>query len=396
MTKTRITIFDRIMLVYIFLISIPYNIEWFYITGSFAYADLMLPIMLIYVSVKKVLKFDSMFFCLYLLVLISLASALKSNHYLDLSVTSLGYPFRAAYFAALYLFIYNSKVKISDVTDAIMYSLFVTLLFSIYIWTMNPRYYGYTNIPMLHVLDSATGLKINRNQTGLSSVLLFTLVYFKISFGYLKLNIRNAILLVISFLAILFSFSKGAWALGIIGFIGVTLIQRKNRGSFTTYFSIFGGSIAILTLIILQIDLFDIIDSRFTNSRHTNLIRVQYVLDALSIGLNNPMLGIGSGNYFEYSTKFHYLITLDPHNSYLQAFAELGILALIIVCYIYIKPILTSYKKKSFNNNYSLLFIILLILAVDGFQSGLSLSMKLIYILSALSLKRYNEQIDHE
>jgi len=264
-----------------------------------------------------------------------------------------------------------------------MYAFFVSILICWYSWSTSPRYFGSTSIPMLHVLESPTNILVNRNQTGLTSGLLFTIIYYKLNFKELKFNLLNFVILVTSVLSIMFSFSKGAWILSFISFC--IIISLKFKLSFR--FVILINSL-ILTIFLVQnfyIDFWASIDNRLAQSGETNSYRLQYIYDSLNISYNNLLVGIGPGNYYDYTLKYGYDVTVDPHNSYLQTFAELGIFGLIFLILILYKLLNRSYiNQKHFNYSY-LIFLLVMILVIDGFQSGLSLTMKLLYIFMGLT-----------
>ena len=93
----------------------------------------------------------------------------------------------------------------------------------------------------------------------------------------------------------------------------------------------------------------------------------------------------------EYAIQNDYLVTIDPHNTYLQYFAELGIFGLLLCFLIYFVLVLKSLREINYDNLYVILLTIFVCLAVDGLISGLSLSMKLIYIFAGIA---FNEKAE--
>ena len=93
------------------------------------------------------------------------------------------------------------------------------------------------------------------------------------------------------------------------------------------------------------------------------------------------MLGIGPGNYTEYTAANGYLITIDPHNALAQSFAELGIFGLALVLLLYASSFYQSYFTSTKEVTYIIIFVLMIMLLADSFISGLSLTMKILYIL---------------
>ena len=132
----------------------------------------------------------------------------------------------------------------------------------------------------------------------------------------------------------------------------------------------------------------DAVITRFTGSSETNAYRLQYLIDAFVIGSDNYLFGIGPGNYKEYTIANGYAVTIDPHNSYLQTYAELGILGFVIILFFYISGLMQSFFNARVDNIHVIIFVLIVMLSADGMQSGLSLTMKIFYILVALTMRR--------
>lgn len=378
--------FKNIILVYIFFICISYNLQWFYIVGSFSYADLLLPVLFLVAYKKTQFKLDYVSFLLIGLALVSCASswyAASSGLFPNFSV---GYFFRSLYFVGLYVVLLNSNVSAEHVIRTISLSLFFSLLLCLYIWSTNPRYFGFAEImPMLHVRESPSGLVVNRNESGLTASLLYTISFFGLVYRKLFPNLINWFLVAFSLLIVAITFSKGAWLLALIASFIIILYRYK-----VTKFMIASSLLLVLVpfLPLAEFAFVDAVISRFTGSSLTNSIRLGYILDSVLIGATNFILGIGPGNYQEYTMVNDYGVTTDPHNTYLQTFAELGIFGLILVLFFYGTSLLQSFFNGQKDENHIIIFVLIVLLAADGMQSGLSLSMKILYILSALSMKR--------
>lgn len=377
---------NRVTLAYIFFICISYNLKWFYFTGSFAYADLFLPVLCLLTLKEVDIKFGVGFFLLSGLALLATASSFYAAVAGSFSNISIGYSLRALYFSVLYITLLNSKVSSEDVIKAIALSLLFSLLLCFYIWSTNPRYFGWAeSMPMLHVRDSPSGLVVNRNESGLTASLLYGISIYSLAYSRIFSKPMSIFLVVVSSLTVALTFSKGAWLLAVIASFVVGAFKFKVRGL------ILGGvslCIAIPFLASAELAFVDAVITRFTGSAETNAYRLAYVVDSVFIGTENLLFGIGPGNYEEYARQNGYVVTIDPHNTYMQTFAELGIFGLFTVVAFYGLNVAQSFINSKSDDGHIVLFMLILMLAADGMQSGLSLSMKILYILAALTMKR--------
>jgi O-antigen ligase len=373
-----------ITLIYISFLSTSYNLEWFYIVGSFGCADLFMPPLLLVTLIKRKIHLDYVCFSLIGLAIISCISYLHAALLFDFENRNPGYVFRSIYFVGLYLLILNSTIRTEDILKAIMVGLVLSLFGAFYIWSSSPRYFGFTSMPMLHVLDSPTGLVVNRNETGLFSSLLFTISFFSLAYQKLFTPRIMAVLVLISFLSVSLSFSKGAWILSLAGFLFVSVFRFNMLQMICIY------SVPLILLVAFEtvdFEFFDAVVTRFTNSGETNSYRVTYILESLLIGMDNFLLGIGPGNYQEYTINNGLTVTTDPHNAFTQSFAELGFLGVFIVIGMYVASIIKSFRKIRTSDTYVVIFALIMLLLMDSLQSGLSLSIKITYVLFALSAR---------
>jgi len=377
--------FKNIILVYIFFICISYNLKWFYIVGSFSYADLLLPVLFLSSLKKTQFKLDYVTFLLIGLAFISCTSSLNAillGSYDDFKV---GYFFRSLYFVLLYLFLLNTNVSTDDVIKMILLSLLFSLLVCFYIWSTNPRYFGFSSMPMLHIRESPSGLVVNRNETGLTASLLYTISFYGLVYRKFFSTPVNIFLVILSLLTVALCFSKGAWLLTVIASVFIIAYRFKA-------IKLFFVSIFILILVpflpISDFIFFDAVATRFTGSGETNDIRLSYVWDSVLIASDNLIFGIGPGNYKEYTIANGYTITIDPHNTFMQSFAELGIFGLLIVTFFYGTVLLQSFFNGKKEKNHIIVFVLVVLLTADSLQSGLSLTMKIFYILAALTMRK--------
>jgi O-antigen ligase len=377
-------IFEFISYIYIFFVCISYNLEWFYISGSFAYVDLLLPFLFLFTIVTKPSNFDYIAICLFVLSVISCMSSIYSYTILEMHDVNIGYMLRSIYFVLLYLFIFNLSVSTDSIMKIIILSLFFSLMLCIYIWSTNPRYFGFGTLPMLHIQESPSGLAVNRNETGLTASLLFTLSFFGLVNNKYFSRLVLFIIVIIAGLASILSFSKGSWILIILG--AFLVLIYKFGPKLLIYIPILVVPFIFIP-ISSELQIIESIMARLTGSEGTNATRMQYVIDSSLIGADNFFLGIGPGNYNEYSDINGYKASIDPHNAYLQTFAELGLFGLCIVLILYLSAFIQGYINSKSDVSHIIIFTLVIMLMADGLQSGLSLTMKIFYILLALTMR---------
>ena len=375
----------NLTLVYVFFTCISYNLKWFYITGSFAFIDLLLPFLLLATLATKEVRLDFVSYLLIGLAALSCASSLLAVSSGIFDNFNIGYVLRSIYFVILYVVLLNSDVSAENIIKTIICALLFSLFLCFYVWTTSPRYFAFTSMPMLHVLDSPTGIKVNRNESGLTASLLFAISFYAFVFKRFFNKPTNLFILLISLSTVALTFSKGAWLLSLIAFFMISVYRFKiSKILLSSFILIF----LILLLPLPDLSFVDAVITRFTGSTETNAYRLSYVLDALMIGADNIILGIGPGNYQEYTMTNGYVVTIDPHNSFMQSFAELGVAGLLLVILFYFSSLYQSFFNTQKDELYIIIFVLITMLVADGLQSGLSLTMKILYILAALSMRR--------
>ena len=137
--------------------------------------------------------------------------------------------------------------------------------------------------------------------------------------------------------AILMTFVRGAW----MALIGLFFFIWWMRGR-----EVSGKMIALLTVLMiaaagfaLSFDLIDLLNQRIENLLHfkyvTNFDRIDRWMAAFLMGKDNPILGVGYGNYPEVYYKYIWYIKsttitdrMGAHNLFLEIFAETGIVGL--------------------------------------------------------------------
>lgn len=138
----------------------------------------------------------------------------------------------------------------------------------------------------------------------------------------------------------------------------------KGMSSRNRFLSIIIGVVAVLTL-------FGYVESAYENSylavrAEKNLAedaRTLLMKDAFNVGIDHMPLGVGAGNYIMYSYSRHF-----SHVSYLELFANQGIVGLVIFIWLlfsYIKAQWRRYKDTK-DKNHLLFFVFGLIFAFDN------------------------------
>ena len=92
--------------------------------------------------------------------------------------------------------------------------------------------------------------------------------------------------------------------------------------------------------------------------------RIRYFKHSLEMFLENPIIGLGSGNWKIESIKYdrknirNYVVPYHSHNDFLQILAELGALGLLSYIIFLLMPLIKLIKNiKSFNSNYFIFFL---------------------------------------
>lgn len=86
---------------------------------------------------------------------------------------------------------------------------------------------------------------------------------------------------------------------------------------------------------------------RYRNDETTiNNVRTQLMIDALNVGFHHFFTGVGAGNYSSYSFDGHF-----SHNTYLELFANTGILGMILFIILMVRYIKTQYRRYKTSND---------------------------------------------
>lgn len=138
---------------------------------------------------------------------------------------------------------------------------------------------------------------------------------------------------------LMLSFSRGGFVGLIVILVVLLIVERKNKTVMTVALT---GS--VILLIAAPALYWDRISSLYEAARHVSqdhaiLVRVRTLKVAAILGFDNPVFGIGIGNFLYQSGRF-LPFTKIVHNAFLQIFAELGLPGMVIVTTIFIRNFL--------------------------------------------------------
>lgn len=225
------------------------------------------------------------------------------------------------------------------------------------------------------------GVSANINIAGFSLAMLLPFIIQK----YLesKKRIKFILLLIISLssFSILLTGSRGAslsLTLIIIFYIFKTLFQKSSIKQ-----KINTSTIILIPFLISVISTEILFDSMSYSYRMNQIVergsnsRLKYYADTLESIRENPLLGIGIGNWKFNSIdkgKRHiegYIVPYHAHNDFLQILAEIGILGFLSYVFIFL---FSFYKLKSINDLYNkpILFSCLIFLIIYIIDANLN------------------------
>ena len=378
------SISDLLFLLCLAGMSTSYSIGWFYIYGSFSYFDCLVPVILFSYFLRfssKKIHFDHI-----IIILASISFLTGVSVFISLVSSALpdanpSYFFRSLLFMMVYFLVRNWPVSTEKVLIAVFVGMFASTLISLFAWSTAPRYFAFTNIPMMHSLDNSLGIIVNRNQVGFCSSFCFIISFYAFIFRDLVPRWVSLSATVFLFIFSLLTFSKGTWLIITIGVILILLIRFNFYKNLLVYLSL------LLAFFVVNPfpDLTESILLRFQNSAQTNDYRLQYIMDAIAIGLENPIFGVGPGNYRFISKAPEFTHSVDPHNVFLQMFSELGLIVTCLVISLYLSGIIQNMVQLRGKKQKSLVFIFMTSLLIDSFISGLSFSSKYLYIMLGVS-----------
>jgi len=129
---------------------------------------------------------------------------------------------------------------------------------------------------------------------------------------------------------------------------------------------------------------------KFSEEKNTSLgLRVQYAIYSFEIFRENPLIGVGTGDFsdeFKKINKVNNVFITNPHNNYLFVLGQFGILGLISMLYIFFKQI-TSLDKNSVlmkNLGFGFTIFFMIICIGDSYILGHYTSLMLVFFSSLL------------
>ena len=239
------------------------------------------------------------------------------------------------------------------------------------------------------------------------SVLIKSIVPIYLLFNYKNVLIKLicSFLLVSSFLSVLLLMSRAAVIALVLVFISVfflSILANKRKYYLTNGLLILTLFLSILFYnIINEKNAYNILGERFSNI--TNPVvdgsvneRLNFYTTALGSIIENPVLGIGYGNWKIKSIDLSkeiissYRVPYFVHNDFLQFAAEIGILGGLCYMFYILFPFWVSFKKtirhKMFNLDF-MIFLIFLIYIVDSMLNfPIDRPISIIYLFFAIIL----------
>lgn len=154
-------------------------------------------------------------------------------------------------------------------------------------------------------------------------------------------SIFNSHVVMILFVALLLSFSRGAYLAIIVAFLVVVFLMWKYLGSKKALLNVF----LLLIFVIPGTPVSSRFYSSFDANEGSNIGRLEMWQQAGQAGLRNPFLGLGLGN-LSADSQHDYRNPVTAHNLYLDIFSEIGLFALIAWLVLILGTIWRLFKKK--------------------------------------------------
>ncbi|MBS7230594.1 O-antigen ligase family protein [Flavobacterium psychroterrae] len=250
----------------------------------------------------------------------------------------------------------------------------------------------YKFAPITEALSSITG------NTGNVNIFAASLMI-KVPFLLLGIThftgIKKKFFLVVLFLATTAIFLTGARAsllsLSLVLFIYILYFLKSNSFNKESLIISLALIIPILLSLLISNKSFQKSQNNLRYTSVTNRItqinasdasaqaRLNYWGNAIKMSKAKPILGIGLGNYrvesipYEKNTEDDFTVSLDPHNDFLEIFAETGIINGVLYFSLFVFILFINIKKivKSTNNNIKtiavLTIMLLIVYGVDAF-----------------------------
>jgi O-antigen ligase len=209
---------------------------------------------------------------------------------------------------------------------------------------------------------------------------------------YLKITGIKIIFYLVSFLIIfaglIVSFSRSAWLAFAVGFAVYLILQLKQKYNILPLLKLtFAGAVIGIFFITLYSPLFV---TRFSNATRLEIASVEERISGyetyINIFKNNWLVGTGLGNYaFELSRQNPgqpAYIYQPIHNTFLLFLAEVGILGIVLLGYIF------SRKKLAWNGLVTSLLVVLIVIGLfDHYLWSVHSGILLIFIAFCFNLR---------
>ena len=196
-------------------------------------------------------------------------------------------------------------------------------------------------------------------------------IFFGISFAFILFNtvknttfnkVKLALLIIFSFMMVLYTASRGTYIVFIISVtlnVIVLLLQSQLKKGRKTLFYF----LVLFILPLIYFNFFTLIEgtsleSRFIYAQENETPRILHVWEAIRIGSENPLLGVGGGNYALVPRNFE--PGLFSHNSFAEAFANYGVPGLFLLLFVYINTLsdlAKAYKSQRVVDKRVLLYL---------------------------------------
>jgi hypothetical protein len=175
-----------------------------------------------------------------------------------------------------------------------------------------------------------------------------------IIFSFVKKNLTNKIvlglLIVLSFFLVLYSASRGAFviftALVLLSVSVIALGKKLDQKGYLVVYFIFAAIIASASVGLIQSLIQDSALEQRLEQDNEETTRRLHITEAFNVGLSNPIMGVGGGNYAYVPRSFEQ--GSFSHCSYTEAFANYGIFGLALLIFLYFKYF--QLLRKCFKN----------------------------------------------
>ena len=201
-------------------------------------------------------------------------------------------------------------------------------------------------------------------------------------------KIIQSITLVFIVTLMILTFSRGG-----IYFIGIITIMYMifNRTNFGNYFKfLIFIPIGLIIYNFVIVETGGKIIERYEAKGASN--REELVYLGLYIFSENPVIGIGTGNYNTYiKEKKLFSVVSGVHNEFIRAAAEHGMVGIILYWGFFTALLITILKRKKPANHYALYFLVLFFLIT--IHNGLKISIQPFVLLLAVAIVPINAKI---